>query len=77
MKKIFYVLVILVLFIGCTPSYTSSSKNASIDHINYIHLKEYGSVAVFSIEYDGHTYLVFDGYETMAVEHSPDCYCQH
>jgi hypothetical protein len=77
MKKIFYVLAILVVFIGCTPSYTSSSKNTSIDHINYIHLKEYGSVAVFSIEYDGHTYLVFDGYETMAVEHSPDCYCQH
>lgn len=76
MKKIFYVLAILVLFIGCTPSYTSSSEVVSIEHVNYIHLKEYGSITVFNIEYDGHTYIVFDGYETRSVEHSPDCHCQ-
>lgn len=76
MKKIFYLLAIVLVFIGCDPTYTTSSENTSIGHVNYIHVKEYGSLAVFSIEYDGHTYLVFDGYDAVAVEHSPDCHCQ-
>lgn len=73
MKKIFYLTAILLAFISCTPTYTSSSENTSIEHVNYIHVKGYGSLAVFSIEYDGHTYLVFDGYDAVAVEHHPDC----
>lgn len=73
MKKIFYLAAILLAFISCTTSYTSSSENTSIKHMNYIHVKEYGSLAVFDIEYEGHTYLVFDGYDAVAVEHSPDC----
>lgn len=74
MKKIFYLAAILLAFIGCTPSYTSSSENISIKHINYIHVDNYyGSLAVFNIEYDGHTYLVFYDHDAIAVEHSPDC----
>lgn len=73
MKKIFYLAAILLTFISCTRSYTTSSENTSIKHMDYIHVDNYGSLAVFNIEYDGHTYIVFDGYETMGVEHSPDC----
>ena len=73
MKKIFYLAAILLAFISCTPSYTTSRENTSIKHMDYIHIDKYGSLAVFNIEYDGHTYLVFDGYDAVAVEHSPDC----
>jgi hypothetical protein len=44
-----------------------------VDHIDFISIDGYCTISVYNIEYNGHEYLLFDGYESMAVEHNPDC----
>lgn len=73
MKKIFYLTVILLAFISCTSGYTTTSTNASIEHVDIINVQGYTGIKIFEIEHNGHEYLIFDGYESMGVEHSPDC----
>lgn len=73
MKKIFYLAAILLAFISCTSDYTATTTNTQMEHIDFINVKGYTSIKVFEIEHNGHDYLIFDGYEAMGVEHSPDC----
>lgn len=73
MKKIFYLAVILLAFIGCTGNYTTSSTHITLEHVDIINVKGYDAIKIFEVEYNGHDYLIFDGYESMGVEHSPDC----
>ena len=73
MKKIFYLAAILLAFISCTSNYTTTTTNTPIEHVDLINVKGYPSIRVFKVEHNGHEYLIFDGYETMGVEHSPDC----
>lgn len=73
MKKIFYLTVILLAFIGCTDNCTTSSTSMIIEHVDIIYVKGYDDIRIFELEYNGHDYLIFDGYESMGVEHSPDC----
>ena len=73
MKKIFYLAAILLTFISCTSDYTTTATNSSIEHVDLIYVEGYTGIKIFEIEHNGHDYLIFDGYETMGVEHSPDC----
>lgn len=73
MKKIFYLAAILLVFISCTGVYKTTTTYTELDNMNIINVKGYLNINVFEIEYNGHEYLIFDGYETMGVEHSPDC----
>jgi hypothetical protein len=76
MKKIFYLAAILLAFISCTSDYTTTITNSSIEHVDLIYVEGYtgiNGIKVFEIEHNGHDYLIFDGYEAMGVEHSPDC----
>ena len=73
MKKIFYLAAILLAFIGCTDNCTTSSTRMIIEHVDIINIKGYDAIKIFEVEYNGHDYLIFDGYESMGVEHSPDC----
>ena len=73
MKKIFYLAAILLAFIGCTSDYTTTTTNASIEHVDLIYVEGYTSIKILEIEHNGHDYLIFDDYEAMGVEHSPDC----
>ena len=73
MKKIFYLAVILLAFISCTSDYKTTTTYTALDHVDLINVKGYTGIKVFEIEHNGHDYLIFDGYEAMGVEHSPDC----
>lgn len=73
MKKIFYLMTILLAFISCTSGYTTTSTYTALEHVDIINVEGYTSVKIFEIEHNGHEYLIFDGYETMGVEHDPDC----
>jgi hypothetical protein len=73
MKKIFYLAAILLALNSCTSDYTTTTTNSSIEHVDIISIKGYDGIRVFEVEHNGHDYLIFDGYETMGVEHSPDC----
>lgn len=73
MKKIFYLAAILLAFIGCTSDYTTTTTNATIEHVDLIYVEGHTSIEVYEIEYNGHEYLIFNSYETMGVEHNPDC----
>lgn len=73
MKKIFYLTAILLAFIGCTGNHTTSSTRMTLEHIDIINIKGYDAIKIFEVEYNGHDYLIFDGYESMGVEHSPNC----
>lgn len=72
MKKIFYLVAILLAFISCTRTTTRTV----IEKVDIIKLEGYGDLNIFEVEHNGHDYLIFDGYETMGtmgVEHSPEC----
>ena len=73
MKKIFYLAAILLAFISCTSDYTTTTTNVSIEHVDLIYVEGYTSIKILEVEHNGHDYLIFDGYEAMGVEHSPDC----
>ena len=73
MKKIIYLITILLLSISCTTNPTTTHTNIQADHIDYISIEGYCTVGIYNIEYNGHEYLLFDGYESVGVEHNPDC----
>lgn len=73
MKKIFYLILILSTFVGCTTNYTTAHTNMQVDHIDYITIDGYCTVSIYNIEYNGHEYLLLDGYESIGIEHNPDC----
>jgi hypothetical protein len=73
MKKIFYLILILSTFVGCATNHTSTHTNIQADHIDYITIDGYCTVGIYNIEYNGHEYLLFDEYESVGVEHNPDC----
>lgn len=73
MKKIFYLTAILLAFISCTSNYTTTSTHTPIEHVDLINVEGYTGIRIFKVENNGHEYLIFDGYQTMGVEHSPDC----
>ena len=73
MKKIFYLAAILLAFVSCTPNHTTTHTNVQADHIDYISIDGFCAVGIYNVEYNGHEYLLFDGYESIGVEHNPDC----
>jgi hypothetical protein len=74
MKKIFYFAAILLAFISCTSSdYKTTCSHTKLEHVDIIHINGHSSIKIFEIEHNSHDYLIFLGYETMGVEHSPDC----
>lgn len=73
MKKIIYLITILLLSISCTTNTTTTHTIIQADHIDYIIIDGYCTVSIHNIEYNGHEYLLFDGYESVGVVHNPDC----
>ena len=73
MKKTIYLITILLLSISCTSDYTTTTTHASIEHVDLIYVEGYTSIKILEVEHNGHDYLIFDGYEAMGVEYSPDC----
>ena len=73
MKKIFYLTIILLAFISCTSDYETTTTYTALEHADVINVQGYTCITIFEVEHNGHEYLIFDGYETMGVEHSPDC----
>ena len=72
-KKSFYLAAILLAFISCTTKYTTTYTDMQVDRIDNISIDRFCTISVYNIEYNGHEYLIFDGYESMGVEHNPDC----
>lgn len=73
MKKIFYLAAILLTFISCASDYKITTTYTTIEHVDLIKVEGYEGIKIFEIEHHGHEYLIFDGYESMGVEHNPDC----
>ena len=73
MKKIFYLILILSAFVSCTTNHTTTHTNMQVDHIDYLTIDGFCTVSIYNIEYNGHEYLLLDGYESIDIEHSPDC----
>lgn len=78
MKKIFYLSVFLLAFISCNRNYETKTTSTTLEHVDIIKVEFgegglYNNIKIFEVEHNGHDYLIFYGYETMGVEHSPDC----
>lgn len=73
MKKIIYLITILLLSASCTTNPSTTRASIQVDHIDYISIEGYCTVGIYNIEYNGHEYLLFDGYESVGVVHNPDC----
>lgn len=65
--------VILLAFISCTNDYKTTTTYKKLDRMDIVNVKGRTNIVIYEIEYKGHEYLIFEGYEAMGVEHSPDC----
>lgn len=84
MKKIFYILAVMLALTGCCSS--SESQVTEMTHFEnddtLILIKDKNNILKiimypYDFEYRGHKYIVFKGPERMGVIHNPDCPCHN
>lgn len=86
MKKIFLFCVLSVLSLtscGKLEEYNKRSVEAnSIEHVKIATMTGFGPVSylmdISKFNYNGHSYIMFDGNESMnGIIHDPDCSCHN
>ncbi len=73
MKKIMLFATVMLMMSSCDYKLDEAQKNEHTAKVK--HIVETAKYDVDEIEYDGHTYLVYDGYESGNMIHSASCKC--
>lgn len=72
MKKIF-ILLTTICCCGCGSVETKATSTTEITKIKYYRNDH---TAIYSIEIEGHLYIVFDGYHEGGIIHAEHCPCK-
>lgn len=72
MKKIL-ILLAAICCCGCSTIETKEVKTTETTKIKYYRLDH---TSIYSIEVEGHLYIVFDGYHEGSIIHAEHCPCK-
>lgn len=77
MKKIILLLAVSAMLVSCIPSKCRSTEATEVQHVKVINRKYFNLLLdVSKINYEGHSYIMFDGYTSLnGIVHDPDCSC--
>ncbi len=76
MKKILICLGMIMCFMGCVDS-TGTNVVEPTGHLNVRQYYKDVSTWVFTMEIEGHLYLVYDGYHNGSIIHAEHCPCKN